>query len=221
MTITAAISDYVACQDDFYFRKWPVSPGGIVRSGQTIEMECRVSAEDRISISWTLNGELLLNSSRRYQNSTTGDLVIRRADHRLDSGAFACTATNISSGFSIASQPAVLMISCESNPPFAFSAPANMLFCVDEGNFMTIVNLSTSPRRAHTSMTATLTSRGFSSPFLYFVSVFSLSVCSAYSIFTFTTSSRQLLRFIRFYPPPHTTQSRSVLATRSLSLPQQ
>ncbi len=117
--ITATISDYVACQDDFYFRKLPVSPQGIIRTGQKIELECRVSAEDRISISWTLDGELLLNSSRRYQNDTTGDLIIRRADHRLDSGAFACTATNISSGFSIASQSATLLIQCKrtvSNP---------------------------------------------------------------------------------------------------------
>ena len=110
---TAVLSDYATCQDDFYFRKWPVSPQGIIRTGQSLELECRVSAEDRISISWTLNGELLINSSRRYQNSTTGDLVIRRADHRLDSGDFACTATNVSSGFSIASQPATLMIHCK------------------------------------------------------------------------------------------------------------
>lgn len=113
--VATTIGDYSAyCQDDFYFRKWPVSPQEIIRTGQTVELECRVSAEDRISISWTLNGELLFNSSRRYQNANTGDLIIRRADHRLDSGAFACTATNISSGFSIASQPATLMIQCKS-----------------------------------------------------------------------------------------------------------
>lgn len=112
-TITVTISDLVGCQDDFYFRKWPVSPSGIVRKGQNVEFECRVSSEDRVSISWTLNGELLLNTSRRYQNESTGFLVIRRVDHLLDSGAFACTATNISSGFSIASQPATLMIQCK------------------------------------------------------------------------------------------------------------
>lgn len=110
MIKTAMISDCGTCQDDFYFRKWPVSPQGIIRTGQSVELECRVSAEDRISISWTLNGEQLINSSRRYQNATTGDLTIRRADHRFDSGDFACTATNVSSGFSIASQPATLMI---------------------------------------------------------------------------------------------------------------
>lgn len=113
MIKTAMISDCGTCQDDFYFRKWPVSPQGIIRTGQSVELECRVSAEDRISISWTLNGEQLINSSRRYQNATTGDLTIRRADHRLDSGDFACTATNVSSGFSIASQPATLMIHCK------------------------------------------------------------------------------------------------------------
>lgn len=113
MIKTTVLSDCVTCQDDFYFRKWPVSPAGIIRTGQSVELECRVSAEDRISISWTLNGQLLINSSRRYQNSTTGALVIRRADHRLDSGDFACTATNVSSGFSIASQLATLMIHCK------------------------------------------------------------------------------------------------------------
>lgn len=114
MTILTITCEYGGqCQDDFYFRKWPVSPQGIIRTGQTVELECRVSAEDRISISWTLNNQLLFNSSRRYQNGQTGDLVIRRADHRLDSGSFACTATNISSGFSIASQPATLMIQCK------------------------------------------------------------------------------------------------------------
>lgn len=120
MIKTVVLSDYATCQDDFYFRKWPVSPQGIIRTGQSLELECRVSAEDRISISWTLNGELLINSSRRYQNSTTGDLVIRRADHRLDSGDFACTATNVSSGFSIASQPATLMIHCKPTLFFFF-----------------------------------------------------------------------------------------------------
>jgi hypothetical protein len=113
LVVIAVLSDCGTCQDDFYFRKWPVSPQGIIRTGQSLELECRVSAEDRISISWTLNGELLINSSRRYQNSTTGDLVIRRVDHRLDSGEFACTATNISSGFSIASHPANLTIHCK------------------------------------------------------------------------------------------------------------
>lgn len=113
------------CQDDFYFRKWPQSPSGAVRAGQSAHLECRVSAEDRISLSWTLDGELLFNSSRRYQDPATGGLVIRRLDHRLDSGAFVCTATNVSSGFSIASQPARLTVVCKSlGNPLCVSARA-------------------------------------------------------------------------------------------------
>lgn len=178
MTITT--SGYVSCQDDFYFRKWPVSPQGTIRAGQSVELECRVSTEDRISISWTLNGELLTNSSRRYQNAVTGDLIIRRADHRLDSGSFACTATNVSSGFSIASQPATLNIQCKSNtdvsnpnhrlaPQFKDNTErANMA----RGIFMTIVNLSTSPRpRPHFHDRVTLVARA---PLRFYLHLFSL-----------------------------------------------
>jgi len=82
--------------------------------GQSLRLDCRVSAEDRISISWTLDGETVLNTSRRYQDPLTGDLIIRRADRRLDSGSFSCSATNISSGFSIVSQPAIVTVLCKS-----------------------------------------------------------------------------------------------------------
>lgn len=133
----------VDSQDDFYFTKWPQSPSGsfalfyptaacnffntnqncvryagILRTGQSVRLDCRVSAEDRISISWTLDGETVLNTSRRYQDPSTGDLIIRRADRRLDTGAFACSATNISSGFSIVSQPAVVTVLCKSQAFF-------------------------------------------------------------------------------------------------------
>ena len=86
---------------------------GILRTGQSLRLDCRVSAEDRISISWTLDGEMVLNTSRRYQDPLTGDLIIRRADRRLDTGSFSCSATNISSGFSIVSQPAVVTVLCK------------------------------------------------------------------------------------------------------------
>lgn len=108
--------DVVIGQDDFYFKKWPTSPpSGSLKEGQNLRLDCRVSSDDRIAISWMLDGELVLNTSRRYQDPVTGDLIIRRLDHRMDTGDFACTATNMSSGFSIASQPATLSILCNYN----------------------------------------------------------------------------------------------------------
>lgn len=120
--ISIGLGCSVYSQDDFYFRKWPTAPSGPIKTGQSLRLDCRVSVEDRIAISWTLAGELLLNSSRRYQDPATGDLIIRRADHRLDAGDFACTATNVSSGFSIASQPATLTILCAYNILISFFA---------------------------------------------------------------------------------------------------
>ena len=76
--------DVVDGQDDFYFKKWPTSPpSGSLKEGQNLRLDCRVSSDDRIAISWMLDGELVLNTSRRYQDPVTGDLIIRRVDHRI------------------------------------------------------------------------------------------------------------------------------------------
>lgn len=96
-------------QDDFYFRTNPHNES--VTMGQSVRLLCSVSSDDRIVLAWTFNKETIRNTSRRYQEGSA--LVIRRADYRLDSGLFECTATNISSGFSIASLPAALTVHCK------------------------------------------------------------------------------------------------------------
>lgn len=81
--------------------------------GQSVRLLCSVSSDDRIVLAWMFNKEIIRNTSRRYQEGST--LIIRRADYRLDSGQFECTATNVSSGFSIASLPAALTVHCKRN----------------------------------------------------------------------------------------------------------
>ena len=97
-------------QDDFYFRTHPHNES--VKTGEHFRLECSVSSGDRILLAWTLNKESVRNTARRYQESSSSALVVRRADHRLDSGLFECSATNVSSGFSIASLPATVSVQC-------------------------------------------------------------------------------------------------------------
>ena len=100
---------WVSGQDDFYFRISPENQS--VRSGENVRLRCQVSSQDYVVISWTLDGKPVQNSTRIYQAES--DLVIGRVDPILDAGSFVCTATNVSSGFSIASLPATLTILCK------------------------------------------------------------------------------------------------------------
>lgn len=96
------------CEDDFYFEISPESRS--VKSGEHLQLQCRVSNDQHIMYTWTLNGGNIYNTSRRFQHSN--NLTILRTDPFLDSGTISCIATNTTSGFSITSLPAKLNIQC-------------------------------------------------------------------------------------------------------------
>lgn len=91
-----------------------------VRQGESATLRCGVSKSDRISFYWTLGGEAVRNTTRRFQQGS--DLRVTRVDPSLDLGEFKCIATNASTGYSLASQGAQLNVLCES--AFATSSPS-------------------------------------------------------------------------------------------------
>lgn len=99
------------CQnnDAFYFN---VQPKGItVREGGRAFLECNVSSHCNIQFHWTLNEQILVNTTRRYQNGS--NLVITRVNRTLDGAEFHCIATLTTTLLSKQSQPAVLSIQCK------------------------------------------------------------------------------------------------------------
>lgn len=96
-------------QDHFYFSVQPKSQ--TIQEGGSVTLECNVSDTRAISFSWTLSGQTLRNTTRRYQNGS--HLHITRADRGRDSGEFKCIATNVSTGFTVASLAATLNILCK------------------------------------------------------------------------------------------------------------
>lgn len=107
--LLAALSVCVLGQDSFYFSPQPADVR--VRKGESATLRCGVSNADRVAFHWTLDGEPLRNTTRRFQQGS--DLRLTRVDPSLDMGEFRCIATNASSGFSLASQGAQLNILCE------------------------------------------------------------------------------------------------------------
>lgn len=93
-------------QDSFYFSPQPADVR--VRKGESATLRCGVSSGDRVVFHWTLDGEPVRNTTRRFQQGS--DLRLTRVDPSLDMGEFRCIATNSSSGFSLASQGAQLNI---------------------------------------------------------------------------------------------------------------
>ncbi|KAK8786259.1 hypothetical protein V5799_023966 [Amblyomma americanum] len=93
-------------QDSFYFSPQPADVR--VRKGESATLRCGVSSGDRVVFHWTLDGEPVRNTTRRFQQGS--DLRLTRVDPSLDMGEFRCIATNTSSGFSLASQGAQLNI---------------------------------------------------------------------------------------------------------------
>ncbi|KAG8225400.1 hypothetical protein J437_LFUL004600 [Ladona fulva] len=105
--------------DAFYFAESPEGGPPIIAGGST-ELRCRASPEDGIAYTWQLDGQPVPNTTRRFQRGS--NLIIRRVDPERDAGEFKCTATNMSTGFSLASGPASLRILCES---LSFYVPEN------------------------------------------------------------------------------------------------
>ncbi|XP_046400427.1 inactive tyrosine-protein kinase 7-like [Ischnura elegans] len=93
--------------DAFYFAERPEAKGP-VRAGESTELRCRASQNDGIAYTWELDGELVPNTTRRFQRGS--HLIIRRVDPVRDAGEFKCIATNTSSGYSSVSEPASLRI---------------------------------------------------------------------------------------------------------------
>ncbi|XP_037080569.1 inactive tyrosine-protein kinase 7-like [Pollicipes pollicipes] len=95
-----------AALDDFYFSRHPQNLA--VREGASVDLECMVSNTSFIRFYWQLDGETVLNSSRRFQRGS--DLHITRVDRRRDAGHFTCIAMNVTTGFSLTSLAASLTI---------------------------------------------------------------------------------------------------------------
>ncbi|XP_075214156.1 inactive tyrosine-protein kinase 7-like [Lycorma delicatula] len=91
----------VFCQDDsFYFTKNPEDIT-IINGDQAI-LECAVSADKGIIYYWQHKGVPIVNTTRRLQVGS--NLLIRRADRKIDPGEYSCIATNVTSGFSLTSR---------------------------------------------------------------------------------------------------------------------
>ncbi|GBO29629.1 hypothetical protein AVEN_131817-1, partial [Araneus ventricosus] len=93
-------------QDSYYFQPHPQDKD--VRKGQSVTLECGVSNSRHVIFYWTLNGDPVSNTSRRYQDGS--NLHITRVDPSKDIGEFKCIATNVTTGISLASQGAQLNI---------------------------------------------------------------------------------------------------------------
>lgn len=105
------ISNDRSCQpnEGFWFNKQPASIG--VREGGRAFLECNVSNHCNIQFHWTLNDEIISNTTRRYQNGS--NLVITRVNRTLDNGIFHCIATIATTGLARQSTPATLSIWCK------------------------------------------------------------------------------------------------------------
>ncbi|KAH6927090.1 hypothetical protein HPB50_026756 [Hyalomma asiaticum] len=106
LAVLLVLSWCVVGQDSFYFSPQPADVR--VRRGESATLRCGVSNADRVAFHWTLDGEPVRNTTRRFQQGS--DLRLTRVDPSLDMGEFRCIATNVSSGFSLASQGAQLNI---------------------------------------------------------------------------------------------------------------
>lgn len=96
-------------QDSYYFQPHPQDQD--VRKGQSVTLECGVSNSKHVVFYWTLNGDALANTTRRFQ--VASNLHITRVDPSKDLGEFKCIATNVTTGISLASQGAQLNILCK------------------------------------------------------------------------------------------------------------
>lgn len=92
--------------DAFYFSAQPADVR--VVQGESATLRCDVSHKQAVAFYWTLDGEPVRNTSRRFQRGS--ELHVTRVDPSKDIGEFKCIATNVTTGFSIASQGAQLNI---------------------------------------------------------------------------------------------------------------
>ncbi|ESO84449.1 hypothetical protein LOTGIDRAFT_168677 [Lottia gigantea] len=97
-------------QDNFYFS---LSPRDLdVVEGTEIKLLCDVSDRRHVVFQWTQSGNLLPNTSRRFQEGS--HLRILRVLRGEDEGPYQCIATNVTTGFSLQSSESMLNIQCKS-----------------------------------------------------------------------------------------------------------
>ncbi|XP_066504287.1 inactive tyrosine-protein kinase 7a [Hoplias malabaricus] len=84
----------VLCVQSFHFTKEPKSQDAL--HGRSAMLRCEVSDPEGVVYSWTLNGETVRNSDRRFQEG--GNLKFTAIDRTLDAGNFQCVATKNSTG---------------------------------------------------------------------------------------------------------------------------
>ncbi|KAK3595006.1 hypothetical protein CHS0354_003731 [Potamilus streckersoni] len=94
------------CQDTFYFSQKPQDQDVI--DGSEAILYCDVSNRRHITFQWIFNKKPFDNTSRRFQDGS--NLRILRVTREEDSGQFQCIATNVTTGFSLQSNEAVLNI---------------------------------------------------------------------------------------------------------------
>uniref|UniRef100_A0A1B0AGA3 Tyrosine-protein kinase-like otk n=1 Tax=Glossina pallidipes TaxID=7398 RepID=A0A1B0AGA3_GLOPL len=79
-----------------------------VIEGESADFACHATPTRGLIYSWTLNGQLLQNSTRVYQNGS--DLHIEAVRRESDAGNYVCIATNVENGARQASPEAHLSI---------------------------------------------------------------------------------------------------------------
>ncbi|XP_062589109.1 inactive tyrosine-protein kinase 7-like [Saccostrea cucullata] len=98
--VFVCLFNIVWSQDTFYFSSKPEDMDVI--EGSEVLLRCDVSNRHHIVFSWTHNRKPLVPTSRRFQEGS--HLHILRVTRELDSGTFACIATNKTSGHSLVSE---------------------------------------------------------------------------------------------------------------------
>lgn len=88
------------------FTKEPKSQDAL--HGRSAMLRCEVSDPADVGYSWTLDGELLTDSERRFQEGS--NLKFTSIDRSLDSGSFQCVATNAATGETLTSAAAAFNI---------------------------------------------------------------------------------------------------------------
>ncbi|TMW42466.1 hypothetical protein DOY81_012454, partial [Sarcophaga bullata] len=79
-----------------------------IAEGDFVDFNCHATPTRGLIYSWTLNGHLIANTTRIYQNGS--DLHIDSVSRDSDAGDYVCIATNVANGARQASPPARLSI---------------------------------------------------------------------------------------------------------------
>lgn len=89
-----------------------------VPEGESARFECSAQSANPdlvVQYAWHRNGQVLTNTSRRYQfvDNNGSVLLVPRADRVLDPGQFSCVATDPDRQLSVTSKQVTLEVLCE------------------------------------------------------------------------------------------------------------